>query len=78
MKTTKSLIMLITILALALTACGNQPAVTTQQSSEPVAVSSDGIVAEAKFRRRAPEYLAAVPVGEPANQSSLPAATFAA
>src|SRR5215203_588072 len=45
----KKITMLIVVLALAFTACGNQPAVATLSSAESVPVSSDGIVAEGKL-----------------------------
>jgi multidrug efflux pump subunit AcrA (membrane-fusion protein) len=45
-----NLMMLAVVFALALTACGNQPAVATPSPAESVAVSSDGVVAEGKLK----------------------------
>lgn len=45
-----NLMMLAVVFALALTACGNQPAAATPAPAESVAVSSDGIVAEGKLK----------------------------
>jgi len=44
-----NLIMLVVVLALALTACGNKPAVATPSSAEAVSVSADGVIAEGKL-----------------------------
>ena len=49
MKTTKSLIVLITILVLALTACANQPAATAQPAASGSA-QPEGIIAEGKIK----------------------------
>jgi len=44
-----NLIMLVVVLALALTACGNQPAAAITSPAESVAVSSDDVIAEGKL-----------------------------
>ena len=45
-----NLMMLTVILALALTACANQPTAATRSSAEPVSVAADGVVAEGKLK----------------------------
>jgi len=46
----KRLLMLIVIVAWAMTACANQPTAATPSSAEPASIAADGVIAEGKLK----------------------------